>query len=341
MTPVSGGKYIADTRYAADYRAVALRTTGTTKATATAGYKTWLGRASRYAAACSAAGSHPGPTPPKPPRLPPVNPAQYATPEPEKIPAPAATATSLQFNFSGARSVALSSGTSTRATLRANVRAHATASSSGSGLDVVSASGQTSDAVVNGTSTISHFYIAPNNEVFVAFSGPVNLADPSTAPAQGQGCVLAEIDPTVGNPACVDSTLSSMYWPAWPSNGIQSPAIQFDSTGAIYYLGAADGGTNKASQVPQRGDHQPDLRSGSGPPLAGSAQWIRGRLRYDELHGRNVDAGHQPDRFPQWHQHHNSQFSGSLPRRERLHGLLGLAIYGSVCLRSMRSKRLA
>lgn len=244
ITPVSGGEYIADSRYAADYHVVVLRTTGTTKATATGGYKTWLARASQYAAACSAAGSQPGPTQPRP-TLPPINAAHYATPEPEKIPAPARTATSLQFNFSGAQSVTLSSGTTTTAAVRANVRAHATAGSSGSGLDVVSASGQTSDAVVNGTSTISHFYIAPNDEVFVAFSGPVNLADPSTAPAQGQGCVLAEIDPTVGNPACVDSTLSSIDWPSSPSNGIQSPAIQFDSTGAIYYLGVARGGTTE------------------------------------------------------------------------------------------------
>lgn len=209
VTQVAGA-WIADNLYASDYEAVAGRTSGKIKRNAADEYQIYKQRASQQSPACAQVGVTPAPVTPAP----------------------------LKFSFAGAVGLALAS------TSNGSIRTHADshASTAGSNLDDVSASGQLTTAVVSGSVTISHFYIAPDDEVFVVFNQPVNLGDPSTLAGTGTGCLLAEVDPMTGTPTCVDSSLSEIDWPL-DRTTIQSSPIQFDSSGAIYYLGTESDGT--------------------------------------------------------------------------------------------------
>jgi len=111
----------------------------------------------------------------------------------------------------------------------------------GSNLAVVGRSGDLRDAVVSGAATVSRFLVAPDGSTYVLFSYPVALDvnDPNST------CLLARVvdDSTV--PACVDRTLTSIYW---EENYGRNQAIQFDASGAIYYTGS----TNTGSTVLRR-----------------------------------------------------------------------------------------
>lgn len=107
-----------------------------------------------------------------------------------------------------------------------------------SNLSVVGKDGHVRDALVSGTATVSKFLIAPDGSVYVLFQYPVMLDvnDPS-----GSACLLARVVPGSTVPVCVDRTLSGVQW---DDHTTRNPAIQFDATGAMYYLGyASTGGT--------------------------------------------------------------------------------------------------
>jgi len=132
-------------------------------------------------------------------------------------------ATPLRFNFSGAAGLAIRL---TNASARTTVSART--SIPASNFIVVTSSGEIRQAVTSGDAIIQDFLISPTGEVYVLFSQRVHLSD--TTLDNGSGCLLAEIDPDSGWPRCVDSSLDSIAWHGG------SP-IQFDSSGAIYYLG--------------------------------------------------------------------------------------------------------
>jgi hypothetical protein len=124
------------------------------------------------------------------------------------------------------------------------MRALATASvatAPGSNLEAISATGQVSGAVSSGSATVSRFLIAPNGKLYVLFSQRVDLADTSQTYTPS-GCLLAEVNPSTGIPTCIDSSLSMINWPN-QGQGARNPPIQFDSSGAIYYSGYANGGS--------------------------------------------------------------------------------------------------
>jgi hypothetical protein len=104
-----------------------------------------------------------------------------------------------------------------------------------SNLYAVSDSGQLTQAVSSGSAAVSQFFIAPNGDVYVLFSQPVNLDNTSSSGT----CLLAQVDPATGVPACIDDTLKAIVWPAQASGG--NPPIQFDSSGRIYYMGWTGG----------------------------------------------------------------------------------------------------
>ena len=123
----------------------------------------------------------------------------------------------------------------------AGVRKFAT----GSNLQKIDDSGKLSDALAEGNATISRFLIAPNNKLYVLFSSkPIIGITP---------CVLAEVDQGTGKPICIESDQDFQFVPAGQSktkfttgsSGFRNLVndFQFDSEGAIYYLGTP--GTQK------------------------------------------------------------------------------------------------
>lgn len=103
-------------------------------------------------------------------------------------------------------------------------------------LEAVEANGQIRPAIVSGSADVSKFIVGPNGNVYVLFTSRVNLED-TTLPGT---CLLAEVDPSTGVPICVDDTLARISWPQL--HGGQSPAIQLDGAGALYYAGSTSNG---------------------------------------------------------------------------------------------------
>lgn len=128
--------------------------------------------------------------------------------------------TVLKFNLKNAVGLALKSSVS-----GASVRKLA----SGSNLQTVDSAGNTTDAVASGSASISRFLIAPNNKLYIVFSSKTMVGSSL--------CLLAEVSRDAGEPNCIDSTLDSIQWSGiwarWPN----SNAVQFDSSGSIYYVG--------------------------------------------------------------------------------------------------------
>jgi hypothetical protein len=100
----------------------------------------------------------------------------------------------------------------------------------GSGLITVLRNGETSDALLSGSASISEFYAAPGGKFFVLFSTPTSLV------AGGEKCLLAEVSEVSGVPSCVDSSLKSVHW-------LMNSPVQFDASGRIYYVGSTINGT--------------------------------------------------------------------------------------------------
>ena len=130
---------------------------------------------------------------------------------------PSVVAAGLKFNIKNAVGLALKSSVSSAA-----VRKNAT----GSNLQTVDSAGNTADAVSSGSASIAKFLIAPNDKLFVLFNNKTAVGETS--------CLLAEVNKTTGEPACIESELISITWPS-EANG--SNPIQFSSDGALYYMG--------------------------------------------------------------------------------------------------------
>jgi len=145
-----------------------------------------------------------------------------ATPTPSRNP--------LVFDFAGAVGLALGGPSTNSAT--SGVKA-ARALGAFSNLKKVDSSGHLSEAVKSGRASISRFLIAPNNKLYVLFQNRTDLED-TDAYAYGSGCLLAEVDPATGRPACIESDVQSLEWSNTSSP--RNRPIQFDATGAIYYL---------------------------------------------------------------------------------------------------------
>jgi len=130
--------------------------------------------------------------------------------------------TGLKFNLKNAVGLTLKSPVSS-----ASVRKLST----GSNLQAVDTAGNTTDAVTSGSASISRFLIAPNDKLYVVFSSKTKVGESS--------CLLAEVSKETGDPVCIDSTLDSIQWPSEGNGWPNSRAIQFDRSGAIYYVGAS------------------------------------------------------------------------------------------------------
>jgi hypothetical protein len=125
--------------------------------------------------------------------------------------------TAIRFNLKNAIGIALTSSVSSSSVRK---------SSTGSNVQVVDASGNTSDAVVSGTASIKNILIAPNNKLYVLFNTRTTVGTVS--------CLLAEVDKTTGDPTCIESEIRSI---SWQSELKGFNPIQFSASGAIYYMG--------------------------------------------------------------------------------------------------------
>ncbi len=134
----------------------------------------------------------------------------------------ATPAQSLRIDLSGAVGLALTARALPRAAVASTV----------SNLEAITAGGQVRSAVSSGAARIDNFFISPNGKVYLTGDfGETSM----------EHCSLAEVPAGGGDVTCVDSTLT-LRWLS-PGNQSQSPPIQFDASGAVYYLGSNSNGS--------------------------------------------------------------------------------------------------
>ena len=135
----------------------------------------------------------------------------------------------LKFDVSSAVALALADPSVSSAALRKRAV--------GSNLQTLNVDGKTKDAVVGGVATISRFLIAPNDLLYVQFYPAATVGD--------SPCVLAQISKTTGDPICIERDAGFIFVPPGQSvmrfgdlpNRPLVNDIQFDASGAIYYMG--------------------------------------------------------------------------------------------------------
>lgn len=233
---LSAGYFTAHSQQATNFTTLARFSKGTAKRAAQAQAAAFRGRASSELAACRGGGASD--------MCPNIAGVQTSVPAGKvkddsgqcvNPPAP------LRLNLSGAAGLALSAPGSANSPAPGQPGSANAAGDAGSNLDVVTPDGQVREAITSGTATVSRFLIAPNGKAYLLFQNKVSLADTGKIGTDG-ACLLAELSPNSETPTCVDSTLSSIQWNT--SNMVQAPPIQFDGSGAIYYLG-----TNSANKT--------------------------------------------------------------------------------------------
>ena len=132
-----------------------------------------------------------------------------------------ARSTTVRFDFTGAVGLvsARTSPVSTSAVTR---------SSAASNLNALLTDGTLRDALGLGSASVADFYVAPNNRVYVRFSGPTDLG--------GVSCALAQVYRDTGEVVCLETSAESVWWPD------DEFAVQFDSSGNIYWAVSRGGG---------------------------------------------------------------------------------------------------
>ena len=114
-------------------------------------------------------------------------------------------------------------------------------------LVAIDESGNQAPVFAPGLYPVSRFLIAPNSKVYLLFSRPVDLDDPTDQGLSG-GTLLAELDSVSGELSAVISDLQSVSWNNYSSTYRNSP-IQFDSEGRLYVMGEATGGNRVLRRV--------------------------------------------------------------------------------------------
>ena len=134
-------------------------------------------------------------------------------------------AAAVRFNVSGAVGIALAPVTYTPN------------NQTGCNLQAILNDGSLAPALASGTAQLQRVLIAPNNKIYAVFYQKTNL---ETSLPDAAGCLLVEVNPETGIPACIDSEVDYIQWDGAYSSGntYKNRAIQFDAEGAIYYLGA-------------------------------------------------------------------------------------------------------
>jgi hypothetical protein len=96
------------------------------------------------------------------------------------------------------------------------------------------------DAVVSGKVVISEVFVSPQGKTFVVLPPGTNLDDTSKLPGQegdlSKACMFAEIDRQTGVPVCVERGAGFQLNNKLRGAGFKNFNLQFDSSGAAYYL---------------------------------------------------------------------------------------------------------
>lgn len=153
----------------------------------------------------------------------PVVPTTPTTPTTPTSPSSPTAPSVLRFNLAGAVGVALAPNPlGTMSASSTTVRASATDGS----LVAVGADGSMWNAMTSGTTKVNGYVMGPDGFLYVMFRMPtdVNTGEYGT-------CSLARVDRGSGVATCVDTT--QIYLNSRTFRG--NPAIQFDSSGAVYY----------------------------------------------------------------------------------------------------------
>lgn len=159
----------------------------------------------------------------------------YVDPNPAPAPAPA-PAKGLTFALKGTLGVGVSSSAGAARVRTSQVAAPA------SNLVALLPDGSLKDAIeatpVTGgfasTVRVSKVLVGPDNKLYVLFASPTSLGTPGYWDPTKPPCSLAQVDRETGVPTCIDT--SSAIWGGMMGSSRTEP-IQFDSSGAIYYLG--------------------------------------------------------------------------------------------------------
>lgn len=240
-TSLKGGYFLSFAQQSKNYTALAKKAKKKTKAQkkTRAGYlkqaKSFAAKAKTGLAACN-----------KKPATPVyVNPNPTPTPPPTK---------SLTFALKGTLGVGVSAGAGA-----ARVRS-SQAAAPASNLVALLPDGSLKDAIeatpVAGgyasTVRVSKVLVGPDNKLYVLFASPTSLGAPGYSDPTKPACYLAQVDRETGVPTCIDT--SSAIWGGMMGSSSTEP-IQFDSSGAIYYLGqvnSCSGGSCTSYQAVRR-----------------------------------------------------------------------------------------
>lgn len=153
----------------------------------------------------------------------------------DPTPAPVTPTTPVRFSFAGAVGVAIAGGGATASTVSRTGRGTQPASASPSALLAVHADGTTASAVASGSLALTptRIYRGPDAAVVLEFAGTV---DPKTGQRDTRGCALLRIAPNSESAECVDPTLVEIPH-TLGGQYLANPIVQFDDSGAVYYLG--------------------------------------------------------------------------------------------------------
>lgn len=139
----------------------------------------------------------------------------------------------LKFNLSGAIGLTLKNPEAQSLSAFARTGQTSKLAVPSSNLQKVSSAGTVSSVVSSGSATVSNFLIAPNDKLYVLFARGTNLDDTNSA----GNCLLAEVNKLSGVPTCIESELVTINVLDRNSYWALNTTIQFDDTGAIYYVG--------------------------------------------------------------------------------------------------------
>ena len=214
-TRLKGNYFISHSQQSANFKAAAATAKGSAKTKANASAKSWAAKAKAQQKACDA-----------------LNSSQST--------AGGGSGSSgnakgkLKFNIKNAVGIALVKKATVKKKSAAPPAATDEVDPEDTTLVAVDAAGKTTDAISSGEAVIKKFLVAPNDKLYVLFDSPTVVGDATT-------CLLAEVDQTTGDPKCIEKELTSISWNSGEAGSL-NPSIQFDGTGAVYYVGTAQSG---------------------------------------------------------------------------------------------------
>lgn len=218
-TRLKGNYFISHAQQAANFKATAASAKGAAKTKATASSKSWAAKAKAQQKLCNALNSG-------------SNTAGGSTGN-----AGGSTGNAkgkLKFNIKNAVGIALVKKASVKKKSTPPAGAVDEVAPEDTTLVAVDEAGKTTEAISSGEAVVKKFLVAPNDKLYVLFDSPTVVGDAAT-------CLLAEVDPATGDPKCIENELATVAWNSGEPGSL-NPSIQFDATGAIYYIGTAQSG---------------------------------------------------------------------------------------------------